>query len=530
MAETNAWQVRRFWLVTDGTAARQGWAERLKAALRSAGVELEVLSLPSMLAATARGVLETGADAVARALRLKSSMVDSQTRELYDRHRPELILVDHPGAGRWLELLRQAVGSGALHVGVLSAWEPSEGWSECAVDALVASDELQLVPMRHAGLESDAALVAPAVAPAAFVQPVQAATRAQAGLSERAPLVLMDLSAASVAQIQGIFAALAGRPLPQLMVYTGENTPVADACRMWAGQFRVPAQLFSAQTPAAPWSALADLVVLTPGAVNLAGYLWQGRPVVSLHATVDPTLPVRSGAVVAVADSAALAHVVSWLVGAPLPDAHRQAAAAWAGTDGLEILRHRLFDLAARREPLRARQRATPAAPPSAGGSAGPFETIGAGSGTGPGAIPAGPVVVAPDAPMARNEARDQLASLIVQEKRIEASLDQLTGQRDQWLQRLDLAAGAGDTALVAAAQAQVDQLTAQIANLGEQLSALERQKDQVRRRAAMQHAAGRQQATTSELADVEARFRDLERQRALESLRAQATPDAPES
>ena len=60
----------RLWLVTDGTADSLGWQTALVDALRLLGAaSVDVLGVSGMLGVTARGLLEQGADKVARTLR-----------------------------------------------------------------------------------------------------------------------------------------------------------------------------------------------------------------------------------------------------------------------------------------------------------------------------------------------------------------------------------------------------------------------------------------------------------------------------
>ncbi len=525
---------RRFWLVTNGAAGRQGWAERLAGALASHGVQLEVLSLPLMLAETARGLVESGADAFARAVRLKSASYEESAGELYARHRPEVVVADHPAALRWLDVLRSATRSDALHVGLLSAWEPASGWSSVRVDAMIACDELQLAALAQTGLAESAFALSPPILSADFSS-VQPTTRDAVGLGGHAPLALLDLSLATSSLIQEIYAGLAGRSLPTMAVYYGASAERADACRLWASHYGVESNLFGAPFTTANYSQLCDLVVVTPGVPELSGYLAQGRPVVSIHPTMDPMRPARDGAVVGAADGRALGQVLEFLTTRGVAESHRAGAESYAGADGLATTVEALLAFAERRvEIISAARAATrPVAAPvvSAEGEPSaaplsPFERVGGGA-TGAGPMASTP---APAPPLARDEAREQLAALILQERRIEAELDRAAAERDRWMTRVDLAGNDPDPTLRDAAQQQLDHWVATVANLGAQVASIESQKEIVRRRAAsVSHASRTTDGVADQAHNLEDRFRALERQRQLDELKDNSGADRPE-
>jgi hypothetical protein len=520
---------RRFWLVTNGAATNQGWSTRLRDALAASGVQLEVLSLPLMLAETARGIVESGAEAFARAVRLRGSSYEGDAGDLYSRHRPELVIVDHPEAVRWLELLRSATRSDSLHVGLISSWEPASGWTGARVDAMIACDELQLVSLAKSGLPEHAYGLASPMISHEMVN-VVAGNRGAAGFADAGPMAMLDLSATSAAVVQDVFAGLSGRTLPLLVAYSGSGNETAEACRRWAGHYEMEANLFGAPFEPSTYSIICDLVVVTPGVRDLAGYLCQGRPVVSLNATMDPIRPARDGAVVGAADGRSLGQILEFLQTRGVADSHASAAGAYAGADGLGDVVRYLLDFGARRIDLlsasRAAMRAATGPSPSghvAPTQASPFEKIGTSS---------SPVSVVGDPqqahrPLPRDEAREQLAALIMQERKVEAELDKAAAERDRWMTRVELAAADPDASLREAAQQQLDQWVAKVANLGAQAASIESQKEIVRRRAASVNVASRTVETTPDaVRGLEDKFRALERQRELDELKGTAGSD----
>ena len=134
----------RIWFVTDGSAEQQGWQTPLVDALVRAGAgQIDVFSTPRALAETARGLLEQGTAMLARTFRVSGSDEAVDAAELMQRHRPDVILVDHPGVLRLLELVRDATRSTALHIGLVGSWTDVDAWQGSRADAVVVPDDDQ---------------------------------------------------------------------------------------------------------------------------------------------------------------------------------------------------------------------------------------------------------------------------------------------------------------------------------------------------------------------------------------------------
>jgi hypothetical protein len=513
------------WLVTDGTARRDGWQELLVQAWQTrTGVVPDVLSAPGLVAETARGILESGADAVLRLFRLHRGGEESGARELYERHRPQLVLADHPGVFRWLQVLRDALGHDSLHVGLVAEWSLPVSWLQARPDGVVAPDGEQLVALQRAGMPPQGLQQAgPLVGPAWRPEPEQAArARATLGVGEQEPVVLIDATTLPPADIDRLVGAMSTRPMPRVLAYWGQAPAAARVLRQAAEHYRVPVRLFGWVPDEPAWFQAVDLVIQGEDPVRAAQVLALGTPVVSVQPTTEPTWPVRSGAMVPVPDPRSAADVLSWVATSGVAPTHRSAAAALAGVSDPAGVVEAVLALWAERVMLRA---AAPAPPASAGpvpSTHGPvFEDVGGAGAT----LQPGPAAAPPSGEHPREHARRQLANLILEERRVERELSARAEERDRWMERLDLARQSQDAALIQAAQARVDTLVREVAALGTRLASLDESRRQVRQQAA--RAAGGTGAagggSLDPLADpLEETFRRMEQQRALDRLRQQ--------
>jgi hypothetical protein len=509
----------RIWFVTDGTAEQQGWQTPLVDSLVRCGAgQIDVFSTPRALAETARGLLEQGTALLARTFRVSGSDEAVDAAELMQRHRPDLILVDHPGVLRLLELVRDATRSTALHLGVVGGWDDVDAWQGSRADAVVVPDDDQGWALRRSGLPEAALRVAGPPAPAGFA-PQEPATilqfRQGLGIQPGEPVVLIDATRMTPTLAEALLSAFAGKPLPHLLVHYGRHRLVADAFRTWADHFRIRARMFGWVPDLDRYASAADLVLTTPESLHLSGYLSLGLPVVTIQGEVDPLQPVVQGAIVPCADARAAAGVVGFVAASGVAPEHAHAAsafaAAWLASDPTSAVASAVVSLWEQRSMLLSRVRAP--GPAQAGvAPVVPVESIGTGH--------LDPQKQDLSVPLPREQAREQLANLILEERKLESHISQISVERDRWMERLELARQAGDTRLGDAAQTQLDQFVRQVADANERMASLERQKDLVRRRVAAPkiESSSAQNAALS----MEDEFRRLERERDLSRLRSQ--------
>ena len=504
----------RVWIVTDGTAEQGDWLSPIRDALREFGAgSVDVLSTSGVLGMTARGLLEQGADRLARTFRLAPQGQPEQNA--VDAHagaRPDLILADHPGVLRTLEVIRDTTGVDSVHVGLVSAHRDATAWKGARADAFIAPDETTVARLRRLRMADDALQSAGPPVPAGFERELdRAALRADFGFGDDARVVLFDIAGAAPAEVDGLIFQLGltrGALTP--MLYYGRDHQAADAARRAAAVHGVRADLFGHVDAFEEYVLVADLVVAGPTTAHLGAYLCADRPVISWDAELQGTSLAEHGSVVVVA-LAALGDVLLHVGTNGVPAEHIAAATDQVSRTPNRDVAAALATIWSQRRALRAAVvplSASEAAP--SGGGRSRFEPIGRAE------------EPASSEPLSRAAAKEQLASLILEERRLQRELEQHVSARDTWMDRLDLAQGSGDTELIGVAERRVSAASEGVRALNERLDALRRQRDRIRERVAAAAPKAPASAAAAD-GDHEARFRRLERQRDLNRLREKA-------
>jgi hypothetical protein len=513
----------RVWLVSDGSARSTAWHEPLSRALRARGAaSVDSFGTGGAIEQTARELIGAGAERIARTLRfVRRGQPDISAFELASGARPDIVLVDHAPAMRVLDLLRDATRTGALHVGLVTHFGGAWEWAQLPADAFIVPDVASARLLRSPPRRDEAVVVAGPPVPAGFAEsPDIGALRKEFGFGETLAL-LVDASEMTPATADAVVAALADGAERQLLFHHGDNRAVADALRLAASTYGVRARMFGAIEDLHRVVHAVDAVVLGPASTRVGAVLAANTPVVSLDLGLGPAAATLDGAL-RVTGSAALRGVLAALDAPEERRAWVEAATRAIAQDPCDDVAAAVADLWGARDALKASP--TDRAGARDTGDVGRFEEIGSGS----------PAHAAP--PITRDAARERLAALILDERRVEADISAFATERDKWLERLSLAEKGGDRELTTFADGYVRDLTARIAGLNEQMAVLQRQKDAVRRSVATaprSPAPTPATSTTPSTApalgspdDLEARFRKLERDRELERLRDRALGD----
>lgn len=517
----------RVWLVTDGTAEALGWLTPMKAALHAVGAgSVEVLGVTGMIGMTARGILGQGAEKIARTLRLsRRGQPDATAFEAIEAARPDLILVDHPGVLRTLEIIRDTARSDALHVAVVSALAPLDEWTDARADAVVAPDDSMLdaacgTAIAGAGRQ----LAGPPVPPGFAAVHDRAAARTTLGLDADARVLLFEVAGMAPEAIDRTLLAVRSASALTLLFHYGTDGAAADALRRGASLHGVRAHMFGHVDDLELYAAAADAVVVGPGDRSAVHFLAIDRPVICLGDELAATRAARSGAIVCLRDDAHLSGLCAQIAAEGVAASWMDAAAAAVPSAPTSTAAAAIAAVWAARTEVRApapmfSASASPADTAAEAQPGGRLESIGS-------EVPNAAALP----PLTRAEAKERLAALILDERQQEAAIASAAAERDRWFERLELAQDAGESDLADWASGQVRNLTAQLAGLNDRIAAIRAEKEEVRRRA----AAGLQRAVppTSRVTgppaapDFEARFRRLERDGELDRLRRRALDD----
>lgn len=524
-AETPRLDGARVWIVTDGTAEHEGWQAPLVAALRRAGAgTVDVHGVSGALTLTARGLLEQGADRLARLLRFaRPGEPDADAHDAFATGRPDLVIADHPGVLRTLEVIRDTTRVPAVHIGLLSDQGAPEPWVGARADAFVAPDADALAAVRRPGLSDVALQPAGPPVPEGFDRPLdRTAIRAEFGFGDDDRVVLVDAREMPPALIDRVVFQLSVVKSPFTPVFSyGRNGEAAEVLRQAASAHGLKARMFGLVDQPERYHVVADVVIASPNHPLIPAWLAQHRPLLLLGPVGGAFGPVRAGAAVPIGDVMLLAEIVERIAAEGVSESHAAAARDLGRPEANDDIATAIARIWAGRSSLRA------SAPPPAeaeGGTAAPrrFEEIGAASAT--------PETLSP---LTRAAAREQLAALIMEERRIENEVGELARERDRWLRRVELAEEHGDTDLLAIARRTVEDTLGRLGTLNQRLTGLQDQKDLVRRRAALSQprrpAAAPGTSAPPEAGgglDVERRFRELELRGDMDRLRRKAHGD----
>ncbi len=518
-------QDARIWIVTDGSAEASGWLVGLTEALRAEGAaSVDVMGVSGAVGWTARNLVEAGAERIARTLRLsRRGQPDSNAADAFADARPDVVLVDSPGLLRPLVLMREASPVNPVIVGLISDLGPADAWVGARADAWIAADEALLVDFRGGELADAALQVAGPPLDASFgAARDRDALRAEFGVDDDF-VVLLDASTMAAPLIdRAVFQLSVVRSPFKALFYYGRNPEAADVLRQSAKAHGLRGNMFGPSPDFADYAATADVVIIGASNPHLAGYLALHRPLIGIDPQVADSIAAGRGAAFVAQDVAELGAVIEEVASAGVSKGHQQAALELAHPGGNREVAAAVAVILANRHRLRISRAEAPRSSPSAAPRPGSrFEEIGGDD----------PVAVEP-APMSRAAAREQLAALIVEERKIEKEISGLVKERDRWFGRLQLAEEEKDAELAGIARERVDAVAQRLAQCNERRDGVLRQKDLIRRRAVRPGSSKGQAepSTYGPAADVEARFREMEMRRDMNRLRRRAEGGEPQS
>lgn len=508
----------RVWLVTDGTAAADGWQGPLVDALRKVGAaSIDVLGVSGVLSYTARGIIGQGAEKVARTLRLsRRGEPDTNAFDAISRGRPDIVVVDHPGILRTLDVIRDTSRVGTLHIALLSGVIGPDVWLGARADAYISGDPLLLDRIKRPGLADVAAQLAGPPVPAGFEKPIERSqARSEFEMASDERVVLVDTAGLSPDSIERVMTQLSLATGLTLLFHYGSDHVAADTLRRAAAAHGVKAAMFGHVDDLQVYAAVADCVFAGPEA-PIAAYLAIDIPVVAIGGALEQSGFAQAGAIV-LADESTIGGIARRIAAGGVADSHRDAARDAIEDDPTGNVAKAIASLWAGKDDLKAAL--LPIQPVAAQESAGAgrrFERIGD-------AEAAAQVLT----PLGRQAAKEKLAALIMEERKLEKQIASLATERDRWFERLNLAEQSDESDLITMADGEAKRLTAEITASNERIDAIQVQKDTVRRRAAVrQHGSAQpttQPVSDSGKRDAERRFLELEREAELERLRRRA-------
>jgi hypothetical protein len=513
-------------LLTDGSADQLGWREPLLHALRAKQVEsVESVSVVGAIGLTARNLLEMGAERVRQELKVRRGNSERSALEELKSSNPDVIVVDSPQNVRALQLLRDALPMDPVIIGLIPDLALYRDWSQAQPDAwILASSALS----EALGLPSDSPTIEYAGPPvsAQFEREFdRTALREQAGLDPEAVVCFTDAETMRPDTIERLLSALARLSTDvDFLFYYGRNSDAANQLRRIARERSFRANMFGYTPNLERYVALSDVGIVGGGNRRLSGYLAAQLPMFAVDSAHELSAAASDGAVVALAEPDQARFVLEEIAEEGVAAPHRDAVDRLAQRIGVNPVVDAIERLVVRRDTIQqSNERLRKPVEGTASTSANsPFEVIGdrTSSGSSPQSRP----------PMNRAEAKERLARLIMDERRVEDEVEQAVRERDKWLERKDLANEEGDDDLASYAEGQLDQAFESLKQLREELDRISSEKLEIRKAVARSNqrskAAPETPQSTPEGRSYEERFRKLEMKRDIDRLRDKARKD----
>jgi sulfur transfer complex TusBCD TusB component (DsrH family) len=541
----------RFLVVFSGDGYAADAIAHLVAELEGKGHQVEWVSYAGLAAETAKSVAKAGVRGIKAALRTVTGKLMGDdpfglAKEQGSNLKFDAIIATSPELAMASKIL---AGSKTLRAGLMTdlGWDPQ--WTASENDILIVSHPLFREFCLQHGWRYESVFIGGVPLPRPFCRPLDVeALRARFGLNPEKGNVLMviaeDIDPGRLERI--VFQlSLTERPM-QPIFYTGENPHAAATLRAAASKYGVTARMFGKVDNLEEFYATSDAVLLQIDNPLLYPLLALDKPALlidaDIHARPLGAFLRDEAAAVLVPDLLRLSAELDAIFNHPEELERLRAGAEYVvDQKGVPLIIEALEAAAANPDQYIGLARLTPPTPdapptsaPSGGGDAGPFEVIGSTPSAPPPQnqnpnrphTPHTPEYVSP---LTLAEAREQLASIILEERRIDSRLSDATRLARQWQDRLELAQQAAEPSLTAEASKFAQYYARESDSLQRELNRLRDQKDKLKRRVARPVAPTNAPPSAPEPPlDTERRFRDMEVDRDLERLKSRLNPRKP--
>jgi hypothetical protein len=529
----------RIWLVTRGAERASFYQDALVEALRSRGAaSVEVVGFEGVLVsaafdlgARATDLIGSAADRIAKGLRIDRWLVRGDdvrdADDAGDEPAPadsgaDLIVVDDPSLIGKLGVLPSFRRGSPLLIGLLDDFKIDPRWRASTVHALIVPHEDLKSPHVSPEAAEWSDVAGPPVASTYTTETGTAEARSKVGLPTDATALLVFAERMDAETLDRLVfqLSLVEAEVTYLFHY-GDSVERAELLRDAAANYGLQANMFGDVPDPEIFAASADFLLVAADDPGLFEYVLSKRSIVAVGAEQGSTRTAF------LRDRAALIWVEDVLqLGARLETILETGsgidptAAGPVSALGTADVADAVVRLWKAREKVRYGPKSAPDAP-KALVKRGRFEAIGAPS---PGVEATGQPAIS------LAEAKDQIAALIVKERRSDRGLSEAVRERDKWLGRLDLAAQGGDSELESEAQERLERARSDVARLNSEIETIRRAKAKLVRRArgssagaapATPSADGASASARVADSDHEARFRRMEIDRDLARLRA---------
>lgn len=544
------------WILVDHSARAEAFASVARH-LSESGVRAEVVTITEVIGQMTRDALAGSAERVLRGLRVvvQGRSSDEDLLGALRRVRPDLLAVTNPRHVRALSVLESLTGIPALQVGVLPDFNLHQAWAKSGLHAFVVPHEELGERLTNSGIDSERVLVAgPAVAPGFARALDRNALRDEFGFPSKERIIIARAETFAVADLEKLVfqLKLIDTPTRILFHHNGDNA-AASTLRRAANEYGVEAVMFGRVDELERYLALADAIVTRADDPLMPEVIALGLPVMMVGSTGDaaeqaefltrhrmgrhiPDMLRLGSEMERFLEEEHLSRYAEAASSIGLPGGSKEVAEALAGA-----LEHadewrggrdpRLTDDggdAPRGDSERGEDGST--------ARGGLFESIGdSGRGARSGEGGRGEQTDARStsgesggneyAGISRAEAKEQLAQLILVERDLERRLSDLSKEQERWRSRLDMAREWHEDDLAEEAEEILRGYMQEAEPLEQELRDVRRQKSKLKdaadvgeRPTPQSESGGGEQS--SRMAALERRFRKMEEDRELDSLK----------
>jgi len=528
------------WILVDQSSRAETFESVARHLEDIADVETQIVTITEVIGTMARGALAGGAERLLRGLRVAfQGRGDEDFVGAVKRDRPDLLVVTDPRYVRALGLLENLSGIPSLQVGVFPDYNMTPDWQKSPLQAFVVPHESFKARLLDAGYPEERIRVAGPPIQARFTKDVdREAVREDFGFDEEL-IVLVRSNMFDAGTIEKLVfqSTLVDRDIRFVFHHDGDQT-AASALRKAANQYGLRALMFGKVDDLERYVAAADVVVAAANDPYVAEIVALDRPLLFVgdegtHGEQVEFL-LREKAARHVADLLRLGVEVDRCLGEETQAKLIEAAAQLSQKTGSEEVAEALKVALEHREEWLVAPDFTPAEPADDGEEEpegkGAFEVIGKekrtstqDDDTNAGESKRDEPRQTPDyTGISKSQAKEQLAALILMERDLERRLEELERQQARWRNRLELAREWNEDDLAAEAEEILRGYMDEAAGVGSELSDVRKQKDKLKM-AAHGRTSGtseEDEETTRRVSEMESRFRKMEVDKDLESLK----------
>ena len=551
------------WILVDHSARAEAFAS-VAGHLQERGARAEIVTISEVIGTMARGALAGSAERLLRGLRVAvQGHSDEDLIGAVRRVKPDLLAVTNPRHVRALSVLEGLTGIPALQVGVMPDFNLHDAWLKSGLHAFIVPHEELADRFVRAQVPADRVLVAgPAVQPGFARELDKGALRDEFGFSHSEKLVIARAENFDVASLEKMMfqAKLVEGNVRFLFHHNGDNSAAATLRRA-ANDHGFDAVMFGRVDQLERYLAVGDMVITTASDPMIPEISALGLPVMMVGDAGDASAQaafferhelgrhvsdmIRLGAEVErflLEDNLARYAEAAGSIG--LPGGSKEVAEAMARALIHAPEWRQVNNPGGGRE-----EQGGDAGSDQGGGNnerkgfGGPFESIGgsrgggssssdssgssssSGGSTGSSGSGGGGGRDANEfVGISKAEAKEQLAQLILAERELDRRLGELGKEQQRWRNRLDLAREWNEEDLAEEAEGILRGYLREAEPLQQELQDVRRQKAKLKEAAGGggrgPSGAGGGAGGGSRLSEVERRFRKMEEDRELDSLR----------